>query len=200
MYAYISGKLVDIAEGVVVIDNNGIGYEICVSNTTLAQLSPMGSTVKLYIYHSVKEDDESLYGFFSTAERSMFLKLISISGLGPKMAQTILSAISVNALSMAVMTGDVKSLAKVKGIGKKTAERIVLELKESVGEDTILLSAASGGNVAQTAMDTVAADALEALESMGLARSDAYEAVMRARQTTDDVASIVRSVLKQWKQ
>lgn len=200
MYAYISGKLMDIAEGVVVVDNNGIGYEICVSNTTLAQLSPLGTNVKLYIYHSVKEDDESLYGFFTPAERTMFLKLISISGLGPKMAQGILSAISVNALSMAVMTGDVKSLAKVKGIGKKTAERIVLELKESVGEDTVLLSSASSGGASQSTLDMVAADALEALESMGLARSDAYELVMKARATTDDVATIIRVVLKQWKQ
>ena len=140
MYAYISGKLVDIAEGFVVVDNNGIGYEIGVSNTTLAQLPPMGNTVKLYIFHIVKEDEESLYGFYSTAERAMFCKLIAVSGVGPKMAQTILGAFNVNSLSMAIITGDVKSLSRVKGIGKKTAERIVLELKEPVGEDTALLT------------------------------------------------------------
>lgn len=199
MYAYISGKLVDVAEGAVVLDNNGIGYEICISNTTLAQLPPLGNPAKLYIYHSVKEDDESLYGFFSQAERALFLRLISVSGVGPKLALTVLSGLSVNALSMAILTGDVKSLARVKGIGKKTAERIVLELKESVGEDTTMLSVASMP-AGTTTVDTVAADALEALESMGLARSDAYELVMRARQNTSDVADIVRTVLRQWRQ
>lgn len=198
MYAYISGKLVDIAEGFVVIDNNGIGYEIGVSNTTLAQLPPMGSNVKLYIYHIVKEDEESLYGFFSTAERVMFCKLIAVSGVGPRMALGILSALSVNALSMAIITGDIKSLSRVKGIGKKTAERIILELKEPVGEDTALLAAATVPTP-NAAPDMVAADALQALESMGLARSDAYELVMRARQTTSDVAEIVRIVLRQWR-
>lgn len=200
MYAYISGTLADMQEGYVVVDNHGIGYEIAVSNTTLASLSGMGKPVKLYIYHTVKEDEESLYGFASTAEKKMFVKLLAVSGVGPKLALSVLSGVSVSALSTAILTGDVKSLAKIKGIGKKTAERIVLELKENVGDDAALLSAASGvpiGNI--DAVDTVCADALQALESMGMARSDVYEPVLIARQTTDDVAEIIRRVLKQWR-
>lgn len=201
MYAYISGRLADIQEGIVVIDNGGIGYELAVSNTTLAQLPSMGNVVKLYVYHQISDDGEALYGFASPAEKKMFVKLIGVSGVGPKVAQSILGGLSVSALSTAILTGDTKSLSMVKGIGKKTAERIVLELRENVGQDSVLLSATSAavGGVTAGSVDTVCADALDALESMGLARSDAYELVLRARQTHDNVADIVRAVLKGWR-
>ena len=200
MYAYISGKLVDMQEGAVVVDNQGIGYELFVSNTTLSQLPPVGHSVRLFVYQIVKEDELSLYGFYSSAEKQMFTKLISVSGVGPKLAQAVLSGMSVNALSSAILTGDVKSMAKVKGVGKKTAERIVLELKENVGEDIVSLQTASPASPSGSYVDSVCADALDALESMGLSRSQAYEAVLRARQTTDQVAEIVRYVLRGWKQ
>ena len=200
MYAYISGKLVDMQEGAVVVDNQGIGYELFVSNITLSQLPPVGQSVRLFVYQIVKEDELSLYGFYSSSEKQMFTKLISVSGVGPKLAQAVLSGMSVNALSSAILTGDVKSMAKVKGVGKKTAERIVLELKENVGEDIVSLQTASPASPSGSYVDSVCADALEALESMGLSRSQAYEAVLRARQTTDQVAEIVRYVLRGWKQ
>ena len=200
MYAYISGTMADMQEGTVVVDNHGIGYEIGVSNTTLASLPSLGKTIKLFVYHSIKEDEEALYGFFSVAEKSMFCRLISVSGVGPKLALSVLSGISVQSLSTCILTGDVKTLAKIKGIGKKTAERIVLELKENVGEDSVLLTAATSGTVGQVQpLDNVCADAIQALETMGLSRSDVYEMVLRARQTTDDVSEIIRQVLKGWK-
>ncbi len=199
MYAYISGTLQDMQEGQVVVDNHGIGYEIGVSNTTLAALPSLGNNVKLYIYHSIKEDEETLFGFATAAEKNMFCKLVSVSGVGPKLALAVLSGASVQSLSTCILTGDVKSLAKIKGIGKKTAERIVLELKENVGEDSVLLSSSSSGSAVGAFVDNVAADAIQALETMGLARSDVYETVLRARQTTDDVSEIIRTVLKNWK-
>jgi len=119
--------------------------------------------------------------------------------VGPKLALSVLSGISVQSLSTCILTGDVKSLAKIKGIGKKTAERIVLELRENVGEDSVLLSAATVGTVTNEPIDNVSADAIQALESMGLSRSDVYEMVLRARQTTQDTAEIIRIVLKNWK-
>lgn len=199
MYSYISGTLMEMQEGFVVVDNHGIGYEIGVSNSTLASMPVIGKPVKLYIYHSIKEDEEALYGFFSPAEKNMFCKLIAVSGVGPKLALGVLSGISVQSLSTCILTGDVKSLSKIKGIGKKTAERIVLELKENVGEDSVLLSAASVGTAANMPVDNVAADAIQALESMGLTRSDVYEMVIKARATTSDVSEIIRTVLKSWK-
>jgi len=198
MYAYIRGKLAHKDFDFVVVEAAGLGYEIWVSAQTLAALPPVGSEVKIFLYQVVKEDELALYGFGSAQEKQMFIKLISISGIGPKVALSILSGLNVSALSTAILTGDVKLLAKVKGIGKKTAERIILELKESVGEDAVLLSAASVGVSGGGAVDTVCADALEALESMGLSRSDAYDKVLKARETTDNVAEIVRSVLKGW--
>ena len=199
MYSYISGTMADMQEGLAVVDNHGIGYEIWVSNSTLVSLPPIGKPVKLYIYHNIKEDEEALYGFASQAEKNMFCKLISVSGVGPKLALSVLSGISVQSLSTCILTGDVKSLAKIKGIGKKTAERIVLELKENVGEDSVLLSAASVGTAPNMPVDNVSADAIQALESMGLSRSDVYEMVLKARQTTNDVSEIIRTVLKGWK-
>ena len=198
MYAYIRGKLAVKDFDNVVVEAAGLGYEIWVSNQTLSSLPPVGSEVKLFLYQQVKEDELALFGFGSSAEKQMFVKLISISGIGPKVALSILSGLNVSALSTAILTGDTKALAKIKGIGKKTAERVILELKESVGEDDSLLSAASVGVSNSGAVDMVAADALEALESMGLSRSDAYDKVLKARQTTDNVAEIVRSVLKGW--
>ncbi|MBO4534913.1 MAG: Holliday junction branch migration protein RuvA [Clostridia bacterium] len=198
MYAYIRGKLAHKDIDFVVVEAAGLGYEIWVSYETLSSLPPVGSEVKLYLYQVVKEDELALYGFGSAQEKQMFIKLISISGIGPKVALSILSGMNVSLLSTAILTGDVKLLAKVKGIGKKTAERIILELKESVGEDAVLLSAASVGVSSGSAVDTVCADALEALESMGLSRSDAYDKVLKARESTDNVAEIVRAVLKGW--
>ena len=198
MYAYIKGKLAVKDFDCVVVEAAGLGYEIWVSNQTLSALPVQGNEVKLFLYQQVKEDELSLFGFGTRQEKQMFLKLISISGIGPKVALSILSGLNVSALSTAILTGDIKLLAKVKGIGKKTAERIILELKESVGEDVELLSAASVGVTSAATVDSVCSDALEALESMGLNRSDAYDKVLKARETTDNVAEIVRAVLKGW--
>ena len=198
MYAYIKGKLAVKDFDCVVVEAAGLGYEIWVSNQTLSALPVQGNEVKLFLYQQVKEDELSLFGFGTRQEKQMFLKLISISGIGPKVALSILSGLNVSALSTAILTGDIKLLAKVKGIGKKTAERIILELKESVGEDVELLSAASVGVTSAAIVDSVCSDALEALESMGLNRSDAYDKVLKARETTDNVAEIVRAVLKGW--
>ena len=198
MYAYIKGKLAVKDFDCVVVEAAGLGYEIWVSAQTLSALPAIGNEVKLFLYQQVKEDELSLFGFGTRQEKQMFLKLISISGIGPKVALSILSGLNVRALSTAILTGDIKLLAKVKGIGKKTAERIILELKESVGEDVELLSAASVGVISAATVDSVGSDAWEALESMGLNRSDAYDKVLKARETTDNVAEIVRAVLKGW--
>lgn len=192
MYAYISGKLMAIGEGAVIIDNCGIGYQISISNNTLTELPRLNNDAKLYIYQHVKEDELSLYGFFSEAEKQMFLKLISISGVGPKMALGILSGASLKTLSMSILSGDTSTLSKIKGIGKKTAERIILELKESIGEDKLMLSVSSGGNIE----DTVVADSIDALVALGMNKSEVYESVLRARAECDNVTDIVRVVLR----
>jgi len=192
MYAYITGKLVSISEGAAVIDNGGIGYNIFISNNTLSELPRLGSDAKLYIYQQIKEDEHCLYGFAIEAEKQMFLRLITISGVGPKMAVGVLSGASLKTLSMSILSGDATTLSKIKGIGKKTAERIILELKESIGEDKLMLSVSAGNKIE----DTVVADSIDALEALGLPRSEVYESVIRARAEYGNVPDIVRVVLR----
>ncbi len=191
MFSYIVGKLVEIQEGSVIVETNGIGYEICVSNTSLSALPSVGRECKLFcqlIFNS-NDAEMALFGFATKQEKNMFLLLTSISGVGPKIALSILSAIKVDSLTNAIMTNDVRTISSAKGIGKKTAERIVLELREKVGS----LSTVA---VSSTATDSVVTNVLEALESMGLPRQQAYEPVMRARQVSSDFSEIIRIVLK----
>lgn len=126
MYYSISGKVVFYEEGKVVLENNGIAYELGVSANTLAAFAKKGEVVTAYTYLKVAEDEMSLYGFYSKEEKAMFVNLISVSGVGPKTALQILSGIDLQSLAIAIVNGDAKTLAKVKGLGKKTAERLSL--------------------------------------------------------------------------
>ena len=139
MIAYIKGKVMDEFEGGVVLENNGIGYEIQCSAGLLQKLLT-DREGGVYTYLQVKEDGLSLFGFDNKEEKHMFLKLISISGIGPKMAMSILSGMRVSELATAIATSDVKGLSKIKGLGKKTAERIILELRESVSKEAEIAS------------------------------------------------------------
>lgn len=132
MFNYIKGILEIKKEPYIVVDNNGIGYEINISNNTLCGLPNEGEEVKIFTYFQVREDGVSLYGFATIEEKRMFLDLISVSGVGPKMALQILSGIRLNDLGIAIISADISMLSKVKGCGKKTAERIIVELKDKI--------------------------------------------------------------------
>lgn len=134
MFNYISGTVVHIFGNVVVVDVNGIGYEISATIPTVSNLT-VGQNAKLFTYLQVRDDGVSLFGFGTAEEKAMFINLISVSGVGCKVAQSILSGIDSNSLACAIYTGDTKLLTKIKGLGKKTAERLVLELKEKVMVD-----------------------------------------------------------------
>lgn len=134
MYNYLNGEIVEIDGCNVVVDVNGIGYDVAVSNFTVAECQ-LGRKQKLYTYMQVKEDGISLFGFATTEEKNMFLRLISVSGVGCKVALAILSGMDSNSLAIAIFNGDTHLLTKIKGLGKKTAERLVLELKEKVVVD-----------------------------------------------------------------
>lgn len=176
MIAYVKGKVIDEFDGGVVLENNGIGYEIFCSAAAAARLSSQKEG-GVYTYFQVKDDGVCLYGFDSKAEKNMFMKLIGVSGVGPKLGITVLSGISLNDLASAIATSDVKSLSRVKGLGKKTAERIILELREKVsseGEDALL----SGG--AAISLDRDGEDSVIALMGLGFSSSDSRDAVKRA--------------------
>ena len=134
MIGYIKGKVLSAQAGVILLENNGIGYEITCSAAVYQKLAQEKSG-EVYTYLAVREDDISLYGFISPEEKNMFLKLITVSGVGPKMGITVLSNMKLSDLAVKIATSDVKGLSSIKGLGKKTAERIILELREKITEE-----------------------------------------------------------------
>mgnify|MGYP001094007475 CR=1 FL=1 len=132
MFQYIKGTYVNLAEGYIVVENNGIGYKVHVSSTTVNQLPPLENNIFLYLFQVVREDSITLFGFLKEEELELFKSLISVSGIGPRVALSILSSISPEELFHAIINQKVDSLTKLKGIGKKSAQRIILELKDKL--------------------------------------------------------------------
>lgn len=190
MYSYISGKIVGKTASGIVVENNGIGYDIGVSGNTLFDVD-LGEIAKIYTYLYVREDEMSLYGFSREEEKKLFLRLIDISGIGPKMAMQILGGYDLKTLTVAIASGDVKTLCKIKGLGKKTAELIVLNLREVAAEDVSGVESGVG-----IAGDDIA-DAVNALESLGISKTDAVRAVSEAQKSVSGVENIIAYCLKQ---
>lgn len=194
MYAYIIGVITQKEEGKIALENNGIGYEINVSNLTLNSFTYENQPVKIYTYLVVREDDMSLYGFASLEEKSMFLKLISVGGIGPKMAIGILSEISLSGLMSAIASEDLKTLCKVKGLGKKTAERLILELKDKVNP---LEAIALGGAVETSDVDeNIIEDAIATLTGLGISKNEAYRLVKDVAKKDMTLEDIITKVLR----
>lgn len=197
MIAFIRGEAVSFGENSVVLENNGVGYEIYASNTTLVKIKQGSAFVCLHTYLNVRDDGLFLYGFYSKEEKNMFLKLITISGVGPKAALGILSGIELNELMAAILSSDIKALSKVKGVGKKTAERIILELREEINADSReLLEALPASDDGEDILDKDAADAISALRSLGFTQSEAAEAVKRAKPHADTAEGLVAAALR----
>lgn len=192
MYSFISGSIVSAIEGQIVIENNGIGYEINVSANTLMDCV-VGQTKQLFTYLQVKEDAMVLFGFSSQEEKSMFLKLITISGVGPKMALQVLSGLDLNSLIIAIASEDTKTLSKIKGLGKKTAERIILELREQVDATDYMDFPKIDGAVSS---NTLINDALFALAALDFPKAEAYKAVLTAVEKTSKLEEVITLALK----
>lgn len=195
MYNYIVGVVTHKEEGKIVLENNGIGYEINVSNHTLSLMSFDGEPTRIFTYLVVREDEMSLYGFSSIEEKNMFLKLITVSGIGPKMALGILSEITIANLMSAIASEDLKTLTKVKGLGKKTAERLILELKDKVNP---LEALAMGGTLAisEDIDDQLFEDAVTTLVSLGISKNEAGRLVKQAYKPNMTIEEIISSVLR----
>lgn len=191
MIAYVKGKVIDEFEGGVVIENNGIGYEILCSATAAAKLSA-NKEGAVYTYFQLRDDGVSLYGFDNKAEKAMFTKLISVSGVGPKLGISVLSGMSLTDLATAIATSDIKSLSRIKGLGKKTAERIVLELREKISadEDGGLISPVGATNTVLSSEDE---DAVIALMELGFSSADSRKAVQKAKEAGAKTAQEVIS-------
>lgn len=195
MYAYIKGTLEIKASDHVVVEANGVGYRIFMSGNTIQRLGELNSNVKVFTHYHVREDNISLYGFYNLEELRMFELLISVSGVGAKSAIAILSNITPSAFALAVISNDIKALTKLPGIGAKSAQRIILELKDKLKtEETI---AAENDFEIQTvlAKDDNMHEAISALQVLGYPVKDATKAVSSIDCTGLSVEDIIKKAL-----
>ena len=195
MVGYLKGKVIYSGEGIVLLDVNGVGYEVVCSGALFARLvnEKQGEA---YTYLQVREDGISLYGFVSLEEKNMFLKLISVSGVGPKMGISILSGLNIGDLAVAIASSDVKMLSTVKGLGKKTAERIILELREKVSSLSLPSAGAPSAPVTEKT-GVREEDAVVGLMSLGYTRAESVRAVKGAvERGAESVEDIIMSALR----
>ena len=193
MIGYIKGKVLSANLGVVLIENNGIGYEVICSAAVYQKLQE-DKGGEVYTYLAVREDDVSLYGFISPEEKNMFLKLITVSGVGPKMGITVLSNMKLSDLAVKIATSDVKGLSAIKGLGKKTAERIILELREKITAD-VEVEEKSQAVVYEDDGDNE--DAIIALMSLGFTKQECVKAVKEAKANgAESIQQLISFALK----
>lgn len=199
MIAFVRGIATDMTENSVIVETGGIGYEIYMTGEGLSQLH-MGEEVKIHTYFQVREDAMQLYGFLKKDDLQMFKLLLGVNGVGPKAAMGVLSGITADELRFAVLSDDVKTLSKAPGIGKKTAQKLILELKDKLKlEDAFELKlaheqekAAASGDVADGRQEAVAA-----LVALGYSSTDALRAVRKVTEVSpDDVEGLLKAALK----
>ena len=198
MITFLEGRLVDVLPTQVTVAVQGVGYEVLIPLSSYDKLPPPGKELKLLTHLVVREDAHTLYGFMSTQERELFRLLINtVSGIGPKIALNVLSGISVTAFRGAVANSDIKALSQISGVGKRTAERIIVELKDKIG--------AAGAWEAASAQRTLSPadqkvnDAVLALMALGFKQIEAHDTVRKAQQTLGEDATVedlVRAGLK----
>ncbi|HKY46111.1 MAG TPA: Holliday junction branch migration protein RuvA [Pyrinomonadaceae bacterium] len=202
MIAHLSGTLLSKQATSVIVDVSGVGYEVTIPLSTFYDLEDLGSTVQLRIYTHVREDALQLYGFKTARERELFLKIISVSGIGPKLGITLLSGMSADEMIASIRTNNLARLTLIPGVGKKTAERLIMELREKVADlSSAQLEEELGAKPevsAETTEDTVRADALSALLNLGYQRSGAEKAIDAALIEGGDITveSVLRRSLK----
>lgn len=201
MIAYVNGILENIEDGLAVVDVNGIGYNIFISGSTMDRMPGIGEAVKLYTYTNVKEDSFSLFGFLSRDELNLFKMLITVNGIGPKGGLSILSVMTPDDLRFAILAGDSKSLSKAPGIGKKTAERITLELRDKlkISEDELLSGSGQGSSMDSGLSDSENSardEAVAALVALGYNSADAMKAVRKVLTADKEAAADTEKLLK----
>jgi len=197
MIAYVRGVLAEKGPDRVVIEAGGVGYELLIPVSTFDRLPKEGGEAKLLAWHCVREDDEALFGFATKEEREMFLKLTQVSGVGPKIALAILSGSSIGELSLAIASGNAKRISSIKGVGKKTAEKICVELKDKVNAIEALAATSRRGG-AEGEKAPMLRDAVLALTALGFNDETANKMVSKVladNPSVKDVETLVRLAL-----
>ena len=197
MIAFLDGKIAAKGQNEVLMDVGGIGFQVSCSTNTLALLPPRGEPYLLWVFMSVRDDGVDLFGFSSQEEKRMFLRLTGISGIGPKTALQILGCMPLKDLTLAIMTGETAALSRAPGIGKKTAQRIALELKEKVTEaDLESLHLEKAVPAAELRQTDAVSEAVQALVSLGYTSSEAARAVSAVSAQSDDAGELIRLALR----
>ena len=195
MIAFIKGNLGTVAADHIVVENQGIGYEILVPGSVVQSMPQVGNEVKIYTYMYVREDVVQLYGFLTKDQMDMFKLLITVNGIGPKGALGILTVMDVDTLRLAILSDDAKSIAKSPGIGAKTASKLILELKDKCHIEDLFDAGSEGTSTMVNAADNEARnDAIQALVALGYSTTEATTAVRKTNVTKD---MTVEEILKQ---
>jgi Holliday junction DNA helicase RuvA len=199
MIDYISGTVAEKRPTFVVIENGGIGFGLSISTNTYKDLPPVGDQVRLKTYLHVREDILHLYAFSEENERSVFTGLISVSGIGPKLAQTILSGLKLTELAVAIQQGDIAKLTSISGVGTKTAQRLVVELREKISQLGILPVTVRTGEVV-TVLTSLEEEAMLALLSLGYKKPNVEKALSKVRvsgnlETVEDMIKMALQVI-----
>ena len=199
MYAFIEGEVCEKTNGALVLLAYGVGWQLSCSNNTIQAAPALGEKMRCYTYLSVREDAMELFGFATREEKEMFTQLTSVSGIGPKTALGVLGAMPLRDLNLAILLGDVNALSRAPGIGKKTAQRIALELKDKVTQADVS-AAAAGSGVPVPAASAVNADgvteAIEALIALGYSSTEARNAISQVRDQSDKPEELIRLSLR----
>ena len=196
MFAYIKGTLEYKMEGYVIVDVHGIGYKIFMSETGIEKLGNIGDTVKIHTYLKVREDDMSLFGFNTAEELSMFELLISVSGVGAKTALSMLSCIEPSKFALAVITNDLKTLTKIPGIGAKSAQRIVLELKDKLKTEKAVDTSENSEIAESIEKDNKLEDAVSALQVLGYNRKEIEKVFEKVEISQISVEDLIKKGLQ----
>lgn len=199
MIAYLSGKILEKHTNTVIVDVGGVGYEVFIPLSTFYELGDAGSDVQLRIYTSVREDAIQLFGFKTVREKEIYLRLISVQGVGAKSGITMLSGMSADEIVTAIRTENLAKLTAIPGVGKKTAERLVVELRDKISELAKGISAESSMSaIAGVGSDSVFDDALSALVNLGYQKNAAEKALQQAKHdgTEASVQKLLRAALQ----
>jgi len=194
LISYIRGTLAEKNEDSAVVEAHGVGYQIFVPVPVLSELPPLGESVKIYTYFSVREDGMSLFGFLSRQDLAMFKQLIGVNGIGPKSALGILSALRPDVLRMAVASGDAKTISRAPGVGPKTAQRIILDLKDKIRPEDVLAGGLEESLAVPEEISGVGQagkEAVEALTALGYSAAEAAGAVKKVKITEEMTAEDV---------
>ena len=197
MYAFIEGEVCEKLNGSLVLLAAGVGWQLNCSNNTLQAAPPLGEKMRCWTYLSVREDAMELFGFATREEKEMFLQLTSVSGIGPKTALCVLGAMPLRELNLAILLGDVNALSRAPGIGKKTAQRIALELKDKISQSDVSAAAVPAQGAAAPALSPDAvSEAIEAMIALGYSSTEARNAISQVRDQTNKPEELIRLALR----